>query len=125
MTEIAQLEQNVRVADLLEPMTAAQRARFIEAFIEFSHGEGLCTTCRYCAGSCPVNLQVPTYMATYQLYDIFGVKSVAPQIAALTSEKDPANCTACGTCVEKCPQKLPIPDRMERLAAIVAELNRA
>lgn len=125
MTDLAQLEQNVRVADLVEPMTAAQRARFIEAFIEFSHGEGLCTTCRYCAGSCPVNLQVPTYMSTYQLYDIFGVKSVAPQIAALTGEKDPANCTACGTCVDKCPQKLPIPDRMERLAAIVADLNRA
>lgn len=123
MVELGQLQQNVGVAELAEPMTAEQRQRFIEAFSEFSHGEGLCTTCRYCGGCCPVNLQVPTCMSLYQLYDIFGVKSVAPQIAAMTGDKDPANCTACGTCVEKCPQKLPIPERMERLAAIVQQLQ--
>jgi uncharacterized protein len=124
MNELGQVAQNAAVADLADPMTTAQRERFIAAFQEFSRGVGLCTGCRYCAGSCPEGLPVPAAMSAYQLYDVFGVKSVAAQIAGLKDASDPGLCTACGTCVEKCPQKLPIPERMERLA-VIAEALRA
>ncbi len=123
MNEPAHLEQNARVAALPEPMTAAQREQFLRAFGEFSKGEGLCTGCNYCADACPQGLPVMGLMGNYQLHEIFGVVSVAPQIAGLHGqEKGPAACTGCEECVEKCPQKLPIPARMERLTALAAEL---
>ena len=124
MNEIAHLEENAKVASVEEPMTPAQREAFIQAFVEFSHGEGLCTGCNYCAGSCPEGLPVMHAMAAYQLHEIFGVKTVAKQIAGLhgNEKHDPAKCTACGSCVEKCPQKLPIPERMAKLAALAKEL---
>lgn len=124
MKTIAELEQNARVAAMAEPMTADQRARFVAAFEEFTHGEGLCTNCRYCAGVCPEGLPVSSHMSTYQLYEIFGMTNMATQIAAMTGNMDPGLCTGCGKCVEACPQSLPIPRRMERLQEIAASLER-
>jgi predicted aldo/keto reductase-like oxidoreductase len=124
MKELAELEQNARVADMAEPMTTDQRARFVAAFEEFTHGEGLCTNCRYCAGACPESLPVASHMSTYQLYEIFGMTNMATQIAAMTGSTDPGLCTGCGKCVEACPQSLPVPARMERLKEIAASLER-
>jgi predicted aldo/keto reductase-like oxidoreductase len=62
-----------------------------------------------------------------QLYDVFGIHTVDGQIKSLAGNEraDPAKCVACGACVEACPQDLDIPGRMERLSAVVAELNQA
>lgn len=125
MNEIAHMDQNARVASLAEPMTADQRARFIEAFREFSQGEPLCTVCRYCAGSCPEGLAVADMLSQYQLAAVFGLESGREKVAAMygAEGQNPARCVACGACVEKCPQKLPIPEYMERMAALAEELH--
>ena len=127
MNEIAHMDQNAQVASLAEPMTPAQRERFITAFQEFTRGEPLCSGCRYCQGACPEGLPVWNMIGLYQLATVFEIESARRQVAAMhNSERmDPTKCTACGTCVEKCPQTLPIPDYMERLAKLAEELHVA
>ena len=127
MNEIEHLKENARVASLPEPMTAEQRARFLDAFEDFSHGEPLCTGCRYCAGACPEGLPVPEHMQAFNLKMIFGLSTIDGQLRDAHGHEtnDPARCTACETCVEKCPQNLPIPDRMEKLAEIAEALAAA
>jgi predicted aldo/keto reductase-like oxidoreductase len=126
LNEIAHLEQNASYVDL-PPMTAEQRSRFIAAFQEFSKGEPLCSSCRYCMGSCPQHLPVMQHMGLYQLHAIFEISSGDKMIAgAINNERqDPRKCTGCGSCVEKCPQKLPIPERMAKLAELSAALQSA
>lgn len=125
MNEIAQMDQNAAVASLAEPMSADQRARFIAAFEEFSHGEPLCSGCRYCAGACPQGLPVWAMMGFYQLATIFDVDSGKEAVAKMHgAEKSPDACTECGACVEKCPQKLPIPEYMKKMAALAAQLSQ-
>jgi len=123
--EIAHVEENAEVASLDEPMTDEQRRAFVEAFAEFSHGEPLCTGCRYCAGSCPEGLSVYGLMGLYQAAEIFGLDHARAEVAALKegSGMDPHKCLACEKCVEACPHDLPIPDRMKRLAELVDELS--
>jgi predicted aldo/keto reductase-like oxidoreductase len=125
MNEIAHVEQNAAVADLEEPMTPEQRERFIEAFREFSKGEGLCTACRYCAGACPEGLPVFHMMGLLQLHEVFRLSTAAEQLRKLHGNErvDPTKCTACGACIEACPQDLPIPERMERMAVVIRELH--
>ena len=123
MNELPQMDENAQVASLVEPMTADQRRRFIEGFMQFSQGEPLCSGCRYCAGACPQGLPVWSMMGFYQLASVFGLESGKAEVAKMhEAEKSPAICIECGQCVEKCPQKLPIPEYMKRMAKLAEEL---
>lgn len=126
MNEIAHMDQNAAYADAAGTMAAEQRARFVEAFQEFSGGQPLCSGCRYCAGSCPEGLPVWSMVGHYQLADVFGVQAGLEAVAKMGTEgnPDPSKCTACGTCVEKCPQNLPIPEYMEQMAALAEKLQQ-
>jgi predicted aldo/keto reductase-like oxidoreductase len=119
------MDQNAAYADAADTMTAEQRGRFVEAFVEFSGGQPLCSGCRYCAGSCPEGLPVWSMVGHYQLADVFGVQSGLDEVKKMGSGDgpDPSKCTACGTCVEKCPQNLPIPEYMEQMAALAEKLQ--
>jgi predicted aldo/keto reductase-like oxidoreductase len=126
MNEIAQMDENARFADAPDTMTAEQRARFVEAFVEFSGGQPLCSGCRYCAGSCPEKLPVWQMVGNYQLAAVFGVQAGLEAVAKMGTEgnPDPAKCLGCGTCVEKCPQNLPIPDYMGQMAELAGKLRK-
>ncbi|MEN6642595.1 MAG: aldo/keto reductase [Armatimonadia bacterium] len=125
MNEIAHMDANAAVADASDTMTKDQRQRFIAAFQEFSHGQPLCSGCRYCGGACPEGLPVWSMMGYYQLAEVFGVDSGREAVKAMykSERSDPTRCTACGTCVEKCPQNLPIPEYMEKMAELAEKLN--
>jgi len=127
MNEIAHMDQNASYAEAADTMTSEQRARFVEAFQEFSGGEPLCSGCRYCAGACPEGLPVWNMVGNYQLAAVFGVPAGLEAVAKMGTEgnPDPSKCTGCGTCVEKCPQNLPIPDYMEQMAAMGERLRNA
>ena len=119
MNTTDQVDQNAAVAEL-QAMSLENREAFMQAFVDYTHGEPLCTGCRYCADCCPQGLPVPEAMSLYQLSQVFGLSSMNAQIASLDgSDKwDPVACVDCGICVGKCPQDLPIPDRMSRLSKL-------
>ncbi|MGQ9729656.1 MAG: aldo/keto reductase [Candidatus Zipacnadales bacterium] len=125
MNEIAHVEQNAAIASLEDPMPADQRARFVEAFREFSKGEDLCTACRYCMGICPEGLPIFQLMGLLQLHEVFHLTTATRQLRGLGGNEraNPKKCVACGACVEACPQKLDIPGRMQRLANLIDQLQ--
>lgn len=78
----------------------------------------LCTMCGYCKG-CPVNIEIPKMMDSYNQYILAGNDP-----SAMASRMDdhwqinyePAgDCIACGACESKCTQHLPIIARLKEL----------
>jgi hypothetical protein len=120
MNEIEHLEENAAVASDKARLTPGQCERFVRAFQDFSQGEALCTGCRYCDNSCPVELPIYQLMNTYQLSQLFGLPAGDEQLERLKQKQiDPAKCSACGKCSDKCPQGVPVAKRMKRLAEIL------
>ena len=81
-----------------------------------------CTACRYCVDGCPMGLDIPMFMATYnELSYQKGVNS-AIHIQSLPTEKQPNACVTCGRCARVCPQNIDVPLVIKKLIDILGEV---
>ncbi|MDO5446663.1 MAG: aldo/keto reductase [Prevotellaceae bacterium] len=79
-----------------------------------------CTACRYCTSECPIGLDIPTLIASYNDIKVTPEGQVAftpiMYIETLDESKQPKSCLACGACASVCPQGIDIPQAMSDLA---------
>lgn len=80
-----------------------------------------CTGCRYCAPNCPMELDIPTLLISYNDYKADGPWRLI-NLTGLPEDKSPSACVACGACTDHCPQSLPVPDAMKDMAEKLSEL---
>ncbi|MBQ7372689.1 MAG: aldo/keto reductase [Blautia sp.] len=79
-----------------------------------------CTGCRYCCPNCPMELDIPTLLISYN--DMKADSSWRLiNLNGLPEEKRPSACVGCGACTAHCPQSLPVPDAMREMAEIMAQ----
>jgi hypothetical protein len=119
MNEVAQLEENLRIADAAAPNAlkpehlavydaarAAMRSRM----------KADCSACRYCQ-PCPSGVEIPELLAALNASSIWDTKD--PWLTGYTRiEGKPAACTECGQCESMCPQNLPIRSLLKETAAV-------
>lgn len=79
-----------------------------------------CTGCRYCIEGCPMGLDIPMLIKTYNDAKVQTSFTTAIHMEALPEDKRSSACIACGSCTQICPQKIDIPDIMSRLTDIIA-----
>ena len=115
MSDMAQLEENLRLADLAQPgMLGETEVDVYRQALEVINRacKIRCTGCNYCV-PCPKGVNIPGCFASYNtLYSqgfINGMKDFAMS-SGLLSERSasPGLCGKCGICEPQCPQKLPI-----------------
>lgn len=110
-----QLEQNVRAASPLRPLSAEEQAT-MQAEAD-SLGSHFCRRCRYCL-PCAVGIDIPMvflmegYYTRYHLTDW-----VKDRYGGF--EKKAEDCIECGLCESRCPYHLPIRDMLKQASAVL------
>lgn len=80
-----------------------------------------CTSCRYCVDACPMKLNIPMLIKTYNDAKVQASFTTAIHMEALPEDKKPETCIRCGSCAKICPQKIDIPSVLEKLTEVIAK----
>ncbi len=119
MNEPAQLEENLRVAELAKPgaLKKEQRAVYDAARSAMrARMKADCSACRYCQ-PCPQGVEIPELLAALNATSIWNTKDAWLTGYARIKGK-PDSCVECGQCEEMCPQGLPIRALLKETAAV-------
>lgn len=112
MSSMAQMQENVQTFENAGALTVEQ----VEALLEVAEGmkdSVPCTGCRYCTEHCPMGLDIPMLLSTYNEIRFAATTNTAMRIEALPEDKQPSACLACGKCAKMCPQSIDIPAEMK------------
>ena len=114
MNDIAQVEENVRIAS--DATADALTEKDLEIFEKVKksinqHMKVPCTGCGYCM-PCPHGVDIPTCFAAYntRYTDSFysGMKAYIMCTTLKTNPTNASKCRQCGKCEKHCPQGIPI-----------------
>ncbi len=121
MSNLEQMEDNLRTFAQPKPLNAQELAAILEV------AEGLkdsvpCTACRYCVPECPLSLEIPTMIGTYNDLKVDTRLNCTVWLEAVPADKHPSACLKCGKCAKMCPQGIDIPgvlaDLVEKLKKV-------
>ena len=115
MNEIAQLEDNLAIADKSEPnmLTGDEKAAYEKVIELFKATDKVpCTGCSYCM-PCPQGVNIPACFASYNASYTHGrVTSLVMYITSTAANREgkslASSCVGCGKCERHCPQKIEI-----------------
>ena len=119
MSTLAQVQQNVEIADRAGVGTLTQEeldlvARVQEAYQELDAIP--CTRCQYCM-PCPNGVDIVRNFELYNQAIVYGNESLSKALYNwhTPAEEQAGACIACGECEAKCPQQIEISDWMGRV----------
>ncbi len=118
MSNMAQMEDNVATFEADKPLSR-QETELLYEIAEGMKRSVPCTACRYCYEGCPMGLDIPMLLATYNDLRFAPITNTGMRIEALPPEKRPEACIACGKCAQVCPQKINIPEELKGMAALL------
>ena len=115
MSDMAQMRDNIETFSQEKPLSQA------EVNTLYSVAEGMmdaipCTACRYCCDVCPMGLNIPMLLHTYNDLKFSPTFTVAMRIEALPEDKRPSACIGCGACAAICPQGIRIPELLREFS---------
>jgi uncharacterized protein len=120
MTEMAQLEENARIADAgaADSLLADELALIRQAKAVYqARTKVKCTSCGYCM-PCPEGVNIPANFLQLNNLAIYRNRESAEffYFNILSKEQRASHCEECGRCVELCPQQIPIPEKLKEVA---------
>lgn len=121
MSDMAQMRDNVNTFSEHRPLSD-EESRVLFDIAESMKNSIPCTACRYCCDGCPMGLNIPNLLSTYNEIRFSPAINVAMRIEALPEEKRPSACIACGKCAKICPQGIDIPGAMKDFAQTLGKL---
>ena len=109
MTTLEQLEENIALFSVDDPLSEAEHAALDRA-VERLLNAIPCTACRYCTEECPQKLEIPKIIEEYNRMQNERVEWPTDDEAM-----DPARCIGCGVCAQVCPQGIQVPEIMRKI----------
>ena len=115
MSNMEQMQDNVHTFAQYKPLSAEEQVLLLE--IAEGMKESLpCTACRYCCDGCPMGLDIPMMLSTYNELRVSPSVNSAMRIEFLADDKKPTACIGCGKCTKICPQNIDIPAALKELS---------
>ncbi len=115
MSTLRQMQENIQTYEHSDPLSDKER----EALLSIAEGMMNaipCTACGYCLKSCPMGLNIPAFIATYNDICVDAKTNPTMWLEALPADKQPTACLTCGKCAHMCPQHIAIPVVLHDLA---------
>lgn len=108
MSNMEQMIDNVKTFANDKPLTKKENDFLLELAEKLKDAIP-CTACRYCVKGCPMGLDIPLLIASYNDLKFSQSFTVPMQMDTLSEDKKPSACIKCGQCASICPQKIDIP----------------
>ena len=112
MAEIQELEQNMAAVSNTAPITAEEKAAFLE--VRNQLGTNFCRRCNYCQ-PCAAGINISGAFLFDGYLQRYGLADWAKGRYATLPVKASA-CIGCGACEDRCPYHLPIRDMLKKVA---------
>ena len=113
MSDLEHVKENIEIFKVNDPASESEKA-ILQKVVDGMASFVPCTTCRYCCGVCPQNLDIPMLIATYN-EAAHGISwYIHDVLDSLPDDKKPHACTGCGSCSPLCPQNIEIADIMNK-----------
>ncbi|MBZ3935206.1 aldo/keto reductase [Methanimicrococcus blatticola] len=121
MSNMEQMEDNIRYMENFEPLNAEEQEIIAKASEMIKEAFAIpCTACNYCIDDCPKNIPIPKYFSLYNNQDQFGL--LPPHFAYYTNliadHGKASDCISCKKCESHCPQHIRIAEEMEKVTAV-------
>lgn len=120
MSSPEQMRQNIATFQERKPLSDAETALLMDV-AETLKNAIPCTACRYCVEGCPMGLDIPFLLSSYNDFRFAPAASVGMRLDALPEDKRPSACIGCGACARICPQKIDIPGHLHAFAEELAK----
>ena len=120
MSTYAQMQDNVHTFEQCAPLNEEEN----QALMDIADGlknSVPCTGCRYCCDGCPMGLDIPRILASYNDFRYAASFNAYMWLEGEPEDKRPAACIGCGKCAQICPQGIDIPGAMKDFAERIAE----
>lgn len=114
MSNMEQMMDNVKTFCTPAPMTKAEMDTILE-IAESMKDSIPCTACRYCCDGCPMGLDIPLLLHTFNDLRFAATTNTAMIIEFMEEDKKPSACIGCGACAQVCPQNIDIPGELKNL----------
>lgn len=123
MSNMQQLEENVKTFETKEPVTEEEKAALFEIAKDMLSKNTLpCTACRYCTSYCPNEISIPEVVSAYNDDKLSGRSFKIPFLMARTPEgKKPTDCIGCQACEGVCPQDIKISQMMDEIKEMLSK----
>lgn len=123
MNSLEQMRDNVKTFSDNKVMNAKEKQLVKKAASLLRKDIALpCTDCHYCTPNCPMQLDIPTLLISYNEFKSDSAWRLV-NLMGLPKEKQPSACIACGSCTAHCPQSLPVPMAMKEMAEQLAKMQ--
>lgn len=121
MSSLDQMVQNIDTFETEAPLNADEQAALFQ-LAERLKDSLPCTACRYCCDGCPMGLDIPMLLASYNEVHFQPNLYTRMRFDALPADKQPSACIACGNCSRICPQGIDVPAALKALAEALPTL---
>ena len=121
MSNMEQMKDNVKTFTEEKPLSKEEVTLLLDI------AEGMkdsipCTACRYCCDGCPMGLDIPTLLSTYNEVRLLPTINAVMHIEFMEENKKPSACISCGKCTRICPQNIDIPTALKDLTERINKL---
>ena len=121
MSNMEQMKDNVKTFTEQKPLSKEE----VNLLLEIAEGmkDSIpCTACRYCCDGCPMGLDIPTLLSTYNEVRLLPTINAVMHIEFMDENKKPSACISCGKCTRICPQNIDVPTALKDLTERINKL---